>query len=152
MVHGPSPGRKVLVMGRARRISWALLVVGAVLAAVLCAAQAVSAKGPCGKQGARCRLVQDVRVEGITSDGATVVASFTEEAVYTVVLQLKKCPVKKSTCRPHREVVATGTVGGEETLNLGLAVLGERTGYAVRVSATSASRRGGAKPVAFTTS
>lgn len=130
-------------------------VVAAVLVGSLAASQPANAKGPCGKSGSRCRLIQGVRVLDITSHGAVVDASLNEEATYEIVLQRRTCPTR--TCeRPSREVVATGTLTwglGKETVSVELGHLEEDAGYDVMVLATSASRKEQLRrPARFTTS
>lgn len=138
-------------MGRAGRISSLSALAAAILVAALGVPQPASAKGPCGKVGARCRLIKKVTVTDVTSHSAVVSAGFSGEGTYEVELQAKGCPHK--TCRAHpTEVVATGTVSGEETIDVDLTGLVEQRGYAVRVTATSGGRTEQSKPVKFATS
>lgn len=129
-------------IGRAAWGARSLAVLVAVVAGLLSAPQPASARGPCGKLGSRCPLIQGVRVLDVSSHSAVLDASFNEETAYEVALERLTC--RKHSCKaPRREVVATGTLSwalGHETISLELGHLAEHTGYAVTVTATSATR------------
>jgi hypothetical protein len=112
----------------------------ALLGVALSVPQAAIAKGPCGKMGSRCRLIQEVRVVDVTSDSAVVEARVNAEASYEIELGHK--------------VAATGTVAGtagHEIVTLTLAELKADRSYGVVVKATSVTEKETSKRISFRT-